>query len=91
MKKEDIIVAVLKAANLATKKQAQESVEAVFEGITKALTRGEEVAVAGFGVFRVMKSAARAGVNPKTGEKIQIKASKKPKFRAAKALKEAVK
>lgn len=91
MKKEDIAEAVLKAANLATKKQAQESVEAVFEGITKSLGRGEEVAVAGFGVFKVVKSAARAGINPKTGEKIQIKASKKPKFRAAKALKEAVK
>ena len=91
MKKEDIAEAVLKAANLATKKQAQESVEAIFDTITKALSRGEEVAIAGFGVFRVVKTAARAGINPKTGEKIQIKASKKPKFRAGKALKEAVK
>ncbi len=76
---------------LSTKKQAHEAVEAVFETITKALGRGEEVAVAGFGVFRVVKAAARAGINPKTKEKIQIKASKKPKFRPSKALKEAVK
>ena len=81
----------MKAAGLETKKQGQQAVEAVFDAITKSLSRGEEVAVSGFGVFRVTKSAARMGVNPKTGAKIQIKASLKPKFRAAKALKEAVK
>lgn len=91
MKKDDLIEAVMKAAELGTKKQAMQAVESVFETITKSLGRGEEVAVAGFGVFKVAKSAARAGVNPKTGAKIQIAASIKPKFRAAKALKEAVK
>ena len=91
MKKEDLVEVIVKAANLTTKKQGQESVEAVFDAIAKALSRGEEVAIAGFGTFRVVKSAARAGINPKTGEKIQIKASKKPKFKAGKALKEAVK
>ncbi|HUZ92439.1 MAG TPA: HU family DNA-binding protein, partial [Candidatus Paceibacterota bacterium] len=54
------------------------------------LARGEEVAITGFGTFRVAKRAARMGRNPKTGEAIQIKASIKPKFRAGKGLKEAV-
>lgn len=91
MKKEDLAEAVMKAAELPTKKQAQQAVETVFDSITKSLARGEEVAVAGFGAFRVAKSAARMGVNPKTGAKIQIAASIKPKFKAGKALKEAVK
>lgn len=91
MTKEGLIEAVLNAVKLETKKQAKEVVEAVFETITKNLSRGEEVAISGFGTFRVVKRAARAGVNPRTGEKIQIAASVKPKFRAGKALKEAVK
>jgi len=91
MKKEDLVQVVMKAAETSTKKQAIIAVESVFEAITKALSRGEEVAIPGFGAFKTAKSAARTGVNPKTGEKIQIKASIKPKFRAAKALKEAVK
>lgn len=91
MRKDDLMMAVMKAANLDTKKQAQEAVDAVFDTITKSLGRGEEVAVAGFGTFRVAKAAARMGINPKTKEKIQIKASIKPKFKAAKALKDAVK
>ncbi|MBU4348360.1 HU family DNA-binding protein [Patescibacteria group bacterium] len=90
MKKDNLIEVVMKAAETSTKKQAQIAVEAIFDAIIKALSRGEEVAVAGFGVFRTAKSAARAGINPKTGEKIQIKASIRPKFKAAKALKEAV-
>jgi len=81
----------MEAANIEVKKQATEAVEAVFDTITKALARGEEVAMPGFGAFKVAKRAARMGVNPKTGEKIQIAASIKPKFRAAKALKDAVK
>ena len=91
MKKENLVEAVMKAAETSTKKQAVMAVDAVFDAITKALGRGEEVAIPGFGAFKTAKSAARMGVNPKTGEKIQIKASVKPKFRAAKALKEAVK
>lgn len=91
MNKPDVVEAVMQAAGLEVKKQATTAVEAVFETITKALSRGEEVAISGFGTFKVAKRAARMGVNPKTGEKIQIAASIKPKFRAAKALKEAVK
>ena len=90
MTKDGLIDAVMKAAALDTKAQAHRIVEAVFDTITKTLGRGEDVAITGFGTFRVAKRAAREGRNPKTGEKIQIAASIKPKFRAGKALKEAV-
>jgi len=91
MTKENLVQAVMKAAKLDTKKQAQAAVESVFEAITKSLSRGEEATITGFGTFRTAKSAARTGVNPKTMEKIQIPASIRPKFKAGKALKEAVK
>jgi len=81
----------MKDSGIEVKKQAIAAVEAVFDTITKTLARGEEVAITGFGSFRVAKRAARMGVNPKTGERIQIAASIKPKFRAGKVLKEAVK
>lgn len=90
MKKDGLVEAVMNNAGIETKKQAVLAVETVFETITKALSKGEEVAITGFGTFRVAKRAARMGVNPKTGEKIQIAASTKPKFRAGKLLKEAV-
>lgn len=90
MKKDGLVDAVMKAAGIETKKQAQLVVDTIFDTIVKTLSRGEEVGITGFGVFRVAKRAARMGVNPKTGEKIQIKASTKPKFRAGKVLKEAV-
>ncbi|MEW6617413.1 MAG: HU family DNA-binding protein [Patescibacteria group bacterium] len=90
MKKDGLVDAVMKAAGIETKKQAQLVVDTMFDTIVKTLSRGEEVGITGFGTFRVAKRAARMGVNPKTGEKIQIKASTKPKFRAGKVLKEAV-
>lgn len=80
----------MKAAGIETKAAAQRAVEAVFDVIMKTLARGEEVAISGFGVFAVAKRKARQGRNPKTGETIQIAAAIKPKFRAGKALKEAV-
>jgi DNA-binding protein HU-beta len=91
MKKDDLVEALAKGANLPTKKQAQEIVDWFFETITKALSRGEEVAITGFGAFKTVKRAARMGINPKTGEKIQIPAMTKPKFTAGKLLKDAVK
>ncbi len=91
MNKAQLVEEVMKAADIEVKKQAVAAVEAVFDVITKSLSRGEEVAITGFGTFKVAKRAARAGINPKTGEKIQIAAAIKPKFRAGKALKEAVK
>ena len=90
MTKHGLVEAVMKEAGLDTKVQAEKVVEALFDIITKTMSRGEEVAITGFGTFRVAKRAARMGRNPKTGESIQIKASVKPKFRAGKSLKEAV-
>ena len=90
MNKVGLVEAVMLAAGIEVKKQAATIVDAVFETITKTLVKGDEVAVSGFGTFKVVDRAARMGVNTKTGEKIQIKASRKLKFRAAKVLKEAV-
>lgn len=90
MTKDGLVEAVMKAAGMETKAAAQRAVEALFETITKTMGRGEDVAITGFGTFRVVKRAAREGRNPKTGEKIHIAASTKPKFRAGKGLKEAV-
>jgi len=91
MNKVALTEAVMKTAGIEVKKQAVSAVDAVFDTITQTLGRGEEVAIAGFGTFRTTKRAARAGINPRTGEKIQIAASVRPKFKAGKALKEAVK
>lgn len=73
-----------------TKKAAQEAVDGMFDEVAKAMVKGEQVKVAGFGVFKVSRRAAREGINPRTGEKIQIPAKVAPKFRAAKQLKEMV-
>lgn len=74
-----------------TKKDATVAVNLVFDSLTKVLSKGGEADIAGFGKFIVKKRSARKGVNPATGEKIKIKAAKVPGFKAAKALKEAVK
>lgn len=91
MKKQDLVDAVMQAAGLDTRSAANAAVDAVFDVITKELAGGGEVAIAGFGTFKAQKRAARTGVNPKTGEKIQIAATTVPKFKAGKALKDAVK
>jgi DNA-binding protein HU-beta len=67
--------------------QAKKAVDAVVDSITEELSRGGEVSLSGFGKFSVSDRAARQGVNPATGEKIQIKASKAAKFSAASGLK----
>ena len=74
-----------------TKKQAGDFVDAFVEQITGYLRKGEKVNITGFGIFKVADRKARMGVNPKTGEKISIPASKKPRFTPGKVLKEAVK
>ena len=91
MKKNDVAEEIMKAVGLESKKQSVAVVEAFWDVVVKALSRGEEVKFPGFGVFRVADRAAREGINPKTGEKIHIAASKKAKFRVGKLLKEAVK
>lgn len=89
MTKQDLVEAVSKTCD--SKKQAQEAVNAVFDTITKAMSKGDSVAVTGFGTFSVTKRKARQGVNPRTGEKIKIAATKAPKFKPGKSLKDAVK
>lgn len=89
MNKNDLIAAVAASQNM-TQSQAQDAVDATFATITNALAGGDEVRVPGFGVFAVSDRAARQGRNPKTGETIQIAASKQPKLKVAKALKDAV-
>lgn len=73
-----------------TKAQAEQIVEGLFDSIIKEVAKGDTVSIAGFGIFESKERAARMGRNPKTGEAIQIKASVNPKFRPAKAFKDAV-
>ena len=89
MNKGDLINEVAQVVN--TKKAAQEAVDCVLSSITKALKKGEDVTLTGFGTFKVVKRKARKGRNPFTGEEIKIKATKAPKFSPGKALKDAVK
>lgn len=92
MNKDQLVEAVnKKIGEEYSKKHSQDAVNAVFDSITDVLSKGEEVAITGFGTFKTSKRAARQGVNPKTGEKIQIAATTVPKFKAGKGLKEAVK
>jgi len=89
MNKGDFVGAVADAAEL-TKADAGRAVDAMIETIKKALKKGDDVTLVGFGTFSVRKRAARQGRNPQTGATIKIKASKNPAFKAGKALKDAV-
>lgn len=89
MNKKQLIDVVANDAGL-TKKDAAAAVDAVFEAITAALAEGDKVQVLGFGTFAVKAKAERAGVNPATGAKITIPASKAPAFSAGATLKERV-
>lgn len=74
-----------------TKVQSEGVVETIIDSIIGALKQGEEVSIAGLGIFSTKMRPARTGRNPRTGETIQVPAMRVPKFRAAKALKDAVK
>jgi DNA-binding protein HU-beta len=74
-----------------TKADAERAVEAIIAGITEHLKKGDEVSIAGLGIFQAKTRAGRMGRNPRTGATIQIKAMRVPKFRASKTLKDAVK
>lgn len=89
MNKNDLIAAVADNTDL-SKTDATKAVDGVLEAVTGALTSGGEVRLVGFGTFSVANRAASTGRNPRTGESIQIPASKQPKFKAGKALKDAV-
>ena len=73
-----------------TKVQAEQAVDKVIESIVHTLKKGEEVSIAGLGIFSAKQRAARTARNPRTGESIQVAAMRVPKFRAAKALKDSV-
>ena len=89
MNKNDLIAKVADAASL-SKADATRATDAVFDAITAALKAGDEVRLVGFGTFHVTERAASEGRNPRTGEAIKIPASKQPKFKAGKGLKDAV-
>jgi len=89
MNKTDLVDAVAQATDT-SKADAANAVDAVLDTITDALKSGDGVQLIGFGNFSVADRAAREGRNPRTGETIQIAASKQPKFKAGKALKDAV-
>ena len=89
MNKNDLVAAVADGADL-SKADAAKAVDAVFTSITGSLKGGGEVRLVGFGTFSVANRKASTGRNPRTGEAIQIPASKQPKFKAGKGLKDAV-
>ena len=90
MTKQDFVDAVADRANL-SKRDAAEAVEAMLDTITDTLKRGDSVTFTGFGKFSTSARAARMGVNPRTGERVQIQATTVPKFSAGSSLKTAVK
>jgi len=90
MTKQDLVALIAKDADV-TKKDAQAMLDALLNGITKSLKKGDNVTITGFGTFRISKRAARTGVNPRNpGEKIKIPAMNLPAFKAGKSLKDAV-
>jgi DNA-binding protein HU-beta len=89
MNKAELIDYVAEQCDL-PKAKATEVVDAVFDGITKTLKKGDDARFVGFGTFSVSKRAATTGRNPRTGESIKIPASKNAKFKAGKELKDAV-
>ncbi|WP_133364924.1 HU family DNA-binding protein [Qipengyuania sediminis] len=89
MNKNDLIGAVADTSGL-SKSQAASAVESVFDTISGALKKGDEVRLVGFGTFTVAKRKASTGRNPRTGEPMKIKASNQPKFKAGKGLKDSV-
>ncbi len=89
MNKNELVTAVAGSTGL-SKSDATKAVDSVFQAITVALKKGDEVRLVGFGTFNVAERAQSEGRNPRTGEKISIPASKLPKFKAGKGLKDAV-
>ena len=87
MNKTELIAAVAEKAEL-SKKDAEKAVKALTEAVAEELKKGGKVQLVGFGTFEVSERAAREGRNPQTGKAMKIKASKAPKFKAGKALKD---
>ena len=89
MNKNDLVSAVAGSAGM-SKADSAKAVESVFDAISGALSSGGDVRIVGFGTFSVANRKATTGRNPRTGQAIQIPASKQPKFKAGKGLKDAV-
>ncbi len=89
MNKTELVAAIAQEADL-SKKDAEKALTAFTDTVTKALKKGDKVQLVGFGTFEVSEHTARTGRNPRTGETMKIKASKAPKFKAGKALKDAL-
>ncbi|KAF0191242.1 MAG: hupB [Gammaproteobacteria bacterium] len=90
MNKSDLVDAIANSTDM-SKAAAGRAIDAMTTSVTKALKKGDQVTLVGFGTFTVRKRAARKGRNPQTGEEIRIRASKTPAFRAGKAFKDAIK
>lgn len=90
MNKENLVKTVAECIDGATKKDIAVVVDEVFNTIKNTLVSGEKISIAGFGSFEVTERAARECKNPRTGEPVHVDASKAPKFKASKTLKDAV-
>ena len=89
MNKTELVAAVAEQADI-SKKDAEKVLKAFVDVVTKEMKKGEKVQLVGFGTFEVSERAAREGRNPQTGKTMKIEACKAPKFKAGKALKDAV-
>ncbi len=89
MNKNDLVAAVASNSGL-SRADAAKAVDGVFNSVTGALRRGDNVMIVGFGTFSVIDRKASVGRNPRTGERIQIPAARRPKFKAGKNLKQSV-
>ena len=87
MNKTELVAAMAEQTNL-SKKDAEAALKAFIDVVSEELKKGEKVQLVGFGTFEVSERAAREGRNPQTGETMEIKASKTPKFKAGKVLKD---
>ena len=89
MNKTELVAAVAEQADI-SKKDAEKALKAFVDVVTEEMKKGEKVQLVGFGTFEVSERAAREGTNPQTGKTMKIEACKAPKFKAGKALKDAV-
>ena len=89
MNRMELVAAIAEKSEL-SKKDAEKALKAFTDVVAEELKKGEQIQLVGFGTFKVSERAAREGRNPQTGEAMQIAASKSPKFKAGKALKDAL-
>ena len=89
MNKEELVQEISKKSKV-TQKEANEVLSALIETVQKTVSKGKKVTLVGFGTFEVAQREARTARNPRTGETMEVKASKSPKFKAGKALKDTV-